>query len=463
MTSTLPNFNETERRKLAEAALRSITESTSRVTGGDFYRVLVRDLASALDVTYVIAGRLTSLNGEESIETLAVWAGSDYAPNLTYSLTNTPCRNVTSQDMCFHPCGIQTDYPEDVLLQEMKAESYIGMPMVDTQGKTLGILVGLDVRPMDDNKRLLALSLLSIFAARCAAELQHQDREAELERRVQERTEQLRQTQRQLVEREKLAALGGLVAGIAHEINTPVGIAVTAASGIEDFSREMVEKIQGVKVSRTELLQLAEELHRASALVSCNLQRAAHLLSSFKTLAVDQGTETIMALDLEHYLQTIIETHAPALRRAHIRTELTCDGEMKVKLAGGMLSQIVSNLLMNSLKHGFEGREVTPTEGNTITIHLQRSGDVIEMNYRDNGRGISPEAEPRLFEPFYTTKRGQGGSGLGLSIVFSLLQRIGGNICLLRRSETEPGLAFLIRLPTEQQTVHPPPAPETSP
>ena len=437
-------FSDAERRQLAEASLRAITLSTSRARGEDFFRVLVRDLARALDVAYVIAGRLVTLaDGSEGVRTLAVWGGEDWLPNLSYALQGTPCSNVADQSMCFHACGVQQAYPEDRLLGEMGAQSYVGIPMVDTEGKSLGILVALDRRVIDADKHLLALSLLSIFAARCAAELQHQDREAALELKVLERTEELRHATAALVEREKLAALGSLVAGVAHEVNTPLGIAVTAASGLEDFARSMLDRLGAEKVSRSELQALARRLADAAGLVSANLARAAALVGNFKTLAVDQGSEQAMRLDLVDYLQGVLRAHQPVLKTARVELALDLPEHLPVRMAGGRFSQIISNLLINAVTHAFEG-EPTP---HLLRIALREDGAMVELRLRDNGRGVAPEVRSRLFEPFFTTRRGSGGSGLGLHIVQTLVQRMGGE---LRLDEAPgPGLGFIIRLPRE--------------
>ncbi len=436
-----PRFSEAEKRRLSEAALRSITLSTSRVQGEAFFRVLVKDLAAALDVAYVIAGRLIPFEGGEGIQTLAVWGGSDWLPNMSYSLTGTPCSNVADQSMCFYPCGVQQAYPDDHLLGEMGAQSYVGMPMVGTTGASLGILVALDKREIDADKHVLALSLLSIFAARGAAELQHQDREAELEGLVLARTEELRHATATLVEREKLAALGGLVAGVAHEVNTPIGIAVTAASGMEEFAREMLAMLAGDKVSRSELQNLARRVESAASLVCSNLARAATLVGNFKTLAVDQSSELALPLDLVDYVRAIIRTHEPVLRKAQVEVALEAPQRLPVRMAGGTLSQIISNLLLNAITHAFEGRSQR-----RITIALRAAGDSgVELHLRDNGNGVPEEIRSRLFEPFFSTKRGDGGSGLGLHIVQTLSQRLGGSVQL----DTAPGagLGFVIRLP----------------
>ena len=246
VNSQEPLFDPEQRRTLAEAALRSITASTARARGEDFLRILVKDLAEALDVQYVIAGRLIRMDdGSEGIRTLALWGGDGYQPNLEYSLQHTPCQDVTCQSMCFHGSDIQRRFPFDTLLVDMRAESYVGMPLIDTDGKTLGILSAIDTRPIDENKRLLALLLLSIFSARGAAELQHQERTRQLEDIVRQRTDSLMAAQASLLEQEQMAALGSLVAGVSHEVNTPIGVALTAASSMGSYADQLVQLLGG--------------------------------------------------------------------------------------------------------------------------------------------------------------------------------------------------------------------------
>jgi len=435
-------FNEADRRKLAEASLRSITASTSRARGDDFLRILVKDLAQALDVTYVITGRVIEMpDGEEGIRTLAVWGGQDYLPNMDYSLKHTPCQDVTDQCMCFHGSNIQRDYPLDTLLVDMQAESYIGMPMVDTEGKTLGILSAIDTKPIDENKRLLALSLLSIFAARGAAELQHQDREQLLEQKVQQRTEALRAAQSKLVEQEKMAALGGLVAGVAHEINTPVGVAVTASSGLSSYAEGLIQKLSAEKVSRAELLELAQRVQSAARLVEDNLSRAATLIGNFKRLAVEQGHEQVTRFVLLDYVNAIISAHGPELKKLSISAAIDISPHLEVQLPAGQLSQVFSNLLMNAVKHAYpEG------SGGTIRVNAHiDSLNQLHILFADDGIGVTPAVREHIFEPFFTTKRGQGGSGLGMHIVYSIMHQLGGEVSI--DAQADRGCRVLLRLP----------------
>ncbi|HEX5842056.1 MAG TPA: ATP-binding protein [Pseudomonas sp.] len=438
-------FDEIDRRTLAEVALRHITDTTSRARGEDFFRVLVRDMAAALEVFYVIAGRLVhDEQGQECNQTLAVWAGEDYLPNMRYSLEHTPCSNVADQSMCFHPCNICEEYPLDTLLQDMQAESYIGMPMIDTQGKTLGILVALDKRPIDENKRLLGLSLLSIFAARCAAELQHQDREEALERIVEERTQVLRQAQSKLIEQEKMAALGALVAGVAHEVNTPIGVAVTAASGLREFAAALQEKLAGGAVKRSELQDLVSHLQLGAGLVEDNLHRAANLIGNFKQLAVDQSNLQISDFDLADYIASIFTAHGPELKKAGVAYSLELPAAIRVHLPAGKIAQLLSNLIMNSLIHGF-----ADCARGTISVSGQLQGNQVHLRFADDGRGAPAEVRARMFEPFFTTRRGQGGSGLGMHIAYNIVTSLGGEIGL---ADSERGLTISIRLPLRLET-----------
>ncbi len=252
---------------------------------------------------------------------------------------------------------------------------------------------------------------------------------------------QLERAQQALMEREKLATLGSLVATVAHEINTPIGIAVTAASGMEAFSRRLAELLKAERVSRSELQGLAEQLASAASLVGTNLARAAALVGSFKTMAVDQATEQPLAFELGEYLRGVLRAHQPVLRRAQVQVELHQSEPLPVSMAAGMLSQILSNLLLNALNHAFEGITERRIDLWLRGLDAQR----IELRLRDNGVGASGEVRARLFEPFFTTKRGAGGSGLGLPIVQTLCRRMGGAVQL---DETPgPGLGFVITLP----------------
>jgi len=277
----------------------------------------------------------------------------------------------------------------------------------------------------------------------------------ELESRVEQRTidlsaanaelrralESLTLAQRQLVDSEKLASLGGMVAGIAHEINTPLGISVTAASHLHEEARRLARLIAEGALTRSALQRFENAARESSEIVLRNLQRADRLVKSFKQVAVDQSSEERRVVDLGKSLGEIITTLGPSLKSAGCHIELHCPQLIIVETAPGALYQIVTNLVMNSLTHGF----VAGTAGN-IRVDVRRDEHAVCIDYRDNGSGMDEAVRKRIFEPFFTTRRGQGGSGLGMHIVYNLVtQTLQGSIeCVSAPGE---GALFRIVLP----------------
>lgn len=277
----------------------------------------------------------------------------------------------------------------------------------------------------------------------------------ELEHRVEERTvelrlanqellqslEQLRKTQEQLIQSEKMAALGGLVAGIAHEINTPVGVGITAASHLEQQTGELIKNYRQNTMRRSDLeryLKIAEE---ASRMLLMNLQLAAEQIQIFKQVAVDQTSAEKRIFNVKRYLNDVLLSLHPKLRNTRHSVTIHCPDTLELDSYPGAFSQIVRNLVLNSLMHGFEFKE----QGE-ISLEISLQEDRLQLRYSDNGKGIVKEEIPKIFEPFYTTKRGHGGSGLGLHIVYNLVtQKLHGTIVC--ESEPEVGTTFLIHIP----------------
>jgi signal transduction histidine kinase/ligand-binding sensor domain-containing protein len=267
----------------------------------------------------------------------------------------------------------------------------------------------------------------------------------QLETRVERRTEalqsaniELRRTlerltiaQRQLLEAEKLASLGGMVAGIAHEINTPLGIGVTASSHLYEEARRMSRLIDSDQLRRSDLEQFQRTACESSDLILRNLQRADRLVKSFKQVAVDQSSEDRRVIDLGSSLNEILTTLGPTLKKTPHRIELHCPPGLIVETAPGALYQIITNLVMNSTLHGLD-----QATGGCIRIEASRQEGDIAIDYADDGRGMEEAVRARVFEPFFTTRRGQGGSGLGMHIVYSLVTQVlhGSIVC-----ESEPG------------------------
>jgi ligand-binding sensor domain-containing protein/signal transduction histidine kinase len=256
--------------------------------------------------------------------------------------------------------------------------------------------------------------------------------------------DQLRLTQRQLVESEKLAALGSLVAGIAHEVNTPLGVGVTAASHLEHQARLFARQLDEGRAGAEDVAAFRSVVLDTSAMVLRNLQRADKMIRSFKQVAVDQASEQPRRIQVRAYLDEVLVSLQPMLKRRRHRLEIAVPDELTVLTQPGALYQIVVNLVTNSLSHAFADH----SEGN-IRIAARAEGEGWIFEYADDGSGMSEEIRRHIFEPFFTTKRGQGGSGLGMHIVYNLtVQALGGSI----ECDSAPGQGtrFVLRMPQRE-------------
>ena len=264
----------------------------------------------------------------------------------------------------------------------------------------------------------------------------------QLEDLVEERTEQLKATQDELVRSEKLAALGSLVAGVAHELNTPIGNGLVAASTINDRTPAVRHAIEGAGITRRELGAYLSETEEAGRVITATLKRAKELVENFKQVAVDRQSNRRRSFDPDAVLAETVATLQPSLkaRPYELHTDLAANRE--IDGYPGALGQVVSNLIDNAIKHGFDGREA-----GRITV-TSRSGadETVTITVADDGNGIPPEHRRRLFDPFFTTKLGQGGSGLGMSIVHRLISEVmGGSITV--DSTLDHGTRIAINLP----------------
>ncbi len=241
-------------------------------------------------------------------------------------------------------------------------------------------------------------------------------------RDLEQSLQNLTKAQNRLVEAEKMAALGGLVAGVAHEINTPVGVSVTAVSSIADAARHMQQAMQArdAQALRTGIGIVAE----GAELASRNLSRAAELIESFKKISVDQASLKIRRFALGAYIEDVTKSLASWLRKGRHGITLDCPSDLEITCDPGVVAQIFTNLIQNSLTYGFEARQ-----HGKIHIVCRREGNTVRVEYADNGTGMAPEVVDKIFLPFFTTRRGQGGSGLGMHIVYNLVtQNLAGQI-----------------------------------
>lgn len=248
-------------------------------------------------------------------------------------------------------------------------------------------------------------------------------------------------TKKQIIQSEKMAALGSLVAGIAHEINTPIGIGITAASDLKTRTEKIYEKHTSNNLSKLEFDNFMKIVTEESFLIKNNLLRAGDLIRSFKKIAVDQSHDKSRLFSLEDYLNDIVLSFHPQLKHKKHKCNVICQKDIQLFGPPGSIAQIFSNLITNSIVHGFEN-----ISNGIISIYCNIKKPNIIIDYKDNGKGISKDALTHIYEPFYTTKFGYGGSGLGLNIVFTQIVQIwkGEIKCF---SNLNKGIHFQIKLP----------------
>lgn len=264
-----------------------------------------------------------------------------------------------------------------------------------------------------------------------------------LEENLRIRNKEIEDQREHLIEAEKMNSLGQIVAGVAHEINTPLGASISAASYLDKINQETRLKLSQGRLTKADLKQLISTIDDSMEIMNLNLERSANLVRSFKKIAVDQSDEVLESFEVKQYIDAILLSLKHEYKNRNIKFFVTCPDELSLVSYPGAFSQVLTNLVMNSLIHGFRDR----TEGIvTINCHIKRQQLII--HYSDNGHGIEPELIGHIFKPFFTTIRGEGGSGLGLSLVYNLItNQMSGKI--VRTSIKESGTTFDIVLPLD--------------
>ncbi len=269
---------------------------------------------------------------------------------------------------------------------------------------------------------------------------------AQAYRRLDTTLTELRSAHTRLVQQEKLASLGGLVAGVAHEINTPLGVALTGASFIEGQCQELRVRLENRELKRTDLDEFIRIADEGMHVVLTNLTRAADLVQSFKLVAADQHSEEAQLIDLGRYLREMVRSLEPLLRRSRVTMKLDLADGVMLRVAPGPVAQLTTNLVQNAVIHAFDG-----VAEPTISIHLPNPAGPdmpVRFSISDNGVGMVREVAAKAFDPFFTTRRGSGGTGLGLHIVHNLAQAaLGGDVEL--KTAPGEGTLFTITLPRQ--------------
>ncbi len=255
----------------------------------------------------------------------------------------------------------------------------------------------------------------------------------------------LKTAQRELVESEKLASLGRLVAGVAHELNTPLGNALTVVSALEDRWGKLDRMLaDNTPMRRSQLEELVKDTRRGQDILHRNVQKAADLVKDFKQVAIDQTSDTRRDFELAQVVEDVLVMVEPSFKHTPFRIVTDLYPDLRMSSYPGALGQVLTNLLMNALVHAFEGRETGMVQ---VACHRLDASQV-ELTVSDDGRGMDASVVRKIFDPFFTTKLGKGGSGLGMHIVHNIVTNVlGGQIEVI--SQPGEGTRMLMRLPVE--------------
>ncbi|NEO78861.1 MAG: GAF domain-containing protein [Moorea sp. SIO4G3] len=365
-----------------------------------------------------------------------------------------------SQALVFDNATEETTLAADSYIIQQQPKSVLCTPILN-QGKLIGILYlennqctaaftsdRLEVLKLLCSQAAISLENAQLYTNLEQAKSQLEDYSHNLEEKVAERTQELsdtlddlKATQKKLVESEKMAALGSLVAGVAHEINTPVGTSITAASILADETQGFSQVLQNGKLKRSVLQNYLDTVEESSELILSNLQRAGELVQSFKQVAVDQAHLEKRTLNVKEYLEEVLISLEPQLKQTSHRLTIDGDETVTIETYPGAISQVITNLVMNSISHGYQ-----PKQNGQLHLQVDRVDEQLMITYHDDGCGIAQDHLGQIFEPFFTTARARGGSGLGLHIVYNLVtQKLLGQIEV--KSQIGKGTEFIITLP----------------
>ena len=373
-----------------------------------------------------------------------ILASPDESPTAWVILNRRPLVMTAEEDVTAHPERIGWGLGS-------VAEHWMGCPLFDTQHEVIGAIVIQSYSPQhrysDEDQGLF--NLLAGHVSNALQGMQSMDR---LEKAVHERTAMLeqrnlalREAQSELVRQEKLASLGRLVAGVAHEINTPLGICVTATSHLVQELKLTRDELAADTMTAESLAMFLDIVDQSLRILTTNTQRAANLVRSFKQVAVDQSSDDIRSFNLNKYIHEVLLSLQPKLKGRPVKVSVQCEPDITMESFPGAVSQILTNMLMNSLVHGYEHEQ----PGN-IVIGAALDGETVVFNYADDGAGMDTDTLGKLFDPFFTTRRGSGGSGLGAHILFNLATGpLGGTVKV--DSAPGQGLKYVLRFPRSRR------------
>jgi two-component system NtrC family sensor kinase len=413
----------TDQAKGTGELLRSLFEATAGETGDDFFRALVRHLAELLESRHAFIAEL--LPSHMRARALAYWADGRFLDPFEYDLTGSPCETVLEGYIVHVPDNLLSRYPNDKILSRLQFESYLGIPLLSRDGAVLGHVAATDDKPMLEKSR--DYSTFEVFASRVTAELERRRADAELAR-----------VQAKLIQTEKLASLGQLTAGVAHEINTPTGIIRSNA----DLAKRLLEKLRGA-LNDDGLTEEAERYLAALADVteasSTASDRISDIVSNLKRFSrVD--TAEYQETDIRDGIESTLALLEPQLPEGVV-IERKYGDVPKILSHSAELNQVFMTLLQNAI-------DAVDGEG-TITITTSSDEDQVYATVADDGPGIPREMLDNLFEIGFSTKGARIGMRVGLSTAHHIIKNHDGDISV--KGGEDGGTEIEIVLPIEKE------------
>ena len=456
-----------------EADLKLIVEGIASQIGEEFFRVCVHYLAELLQIKYALIAEF--IDGEEpKAQVLAFWAGDDFGANFNFALTGTPCGIVVEKGLRIYDSGIQEKFPGDMDLVKMEAESYLGIAICNSQGKTIGHLAALHTQPLNRSHEEQE-AILKIFAARSAAEIERQITEQELKKqnqRLEETLMELKRTQAQLIQAEKMSSLGHMVAGIAHEINNPISFIhgnLVHASEYYDDLLQIIQLYQQEYPNPSEVIQeelealdldfIQTDINKLLQSMKVGSQRVSDIVKSCRNFSrLDESTFKVV--DIHEGLESALMILQSRIRSSDQISEIDVVKEYgklpHIYCSPEQLNQVFFNLLNNAIDALEEANQKRNPEDivnkqNTIWIRTYLNSEMgtdnkISISIADNGMGIPDEIRAKIFDPFFTTKSVGKGTGLGLSVGYQIITDLHDGT-LSCDSTVGQGTEFVVTLP----------------
>jgi len=340
----------------------------------------------------------------------------------------------------------------EVYLTPLGISSMLDVP-IRHRGKMIGIICCEHQGPAREwhaDEIVFAASLADLYGRAISAN-ERADYEAKLleanqtlEQKIKERTVELEAAQEKLVESEKMAALGNLVAGIAHEVNTPLGIALTSVSNCQEELKTIYRDFQNEELTEQGFKDFEVVCSEGLNLAETSLMRAANLIQDFKRTSADQTSLEIEEIALDEYIPRVCNPLKPMLRKEHVELTIDVTPDLVITTCPGIIAQLLTNLISNAQRHAFG--PMVNNDVNRVTVTCYENDQGIALSVEDNGKGISEDLHRKVFEPFYTTARDKGGTGLGLNILYNLVhQKLDGDITL--QSNINEGTKFTVTMP----------------